>query len=59
MKKNTDVVRIFGGGKITIPKQIRKILGLRDGDFLGVAIEENEAKIIYYPVKFHPVKPKT
>jgi len=31
-RKIVQVTRVFGGGKTTIPSDVRKMLGIRDGD---------------------------
>lgn len=51
-----ELVKILNGGKVTIPRSIRKTLGLRDGDYLAVTIHENKPRIIYFPVNIKPIK---
>jgi len=34
------VVRVFQGGKVTIPKRVRELFGLCDGDYVRVAVVE-------------------
>ena len=51
-----ELVKILNGGKVTIPRGIRKALGLRDGDYLAVTLHENEPRIVYFPVDIKPVK---
>jgi len=38
MKPYTAVVKIFSGGKVTIPKQIREVMRLQDGDTIEITI---------------------
>jgi len=58
MPDGFELVKIFSGGKVTIPREIRKLLHLRDGDYLAVILEANEAKIIYFPVSIKPANPQ-
>ena len=51
-----ELVKILNGGKVTIPRDIRKALGLRDGDYLAVTLHESEPRIVYFPVDIKPVK---
>jgi len=51
-----ELVKILNGGKVTIPRGIRKTLGLRDGDYLAVTLHESKAKIVYFPVNIKPVQ---
>ncbi len=45
--KSTGVVRkIDDLGRIVIPKEIRKFLGIRDGENLEILIEDNNIKLI-------------
>jgi len=57
MADKLELVKMFSGGKVTIPRSIRKMLRLRDGDYLAVTVDENTAKIIYFPVSIKPAKP--
>lgn len=50
-----ELVKVVSGGKVTIPREIRKTLRLRDGDYLAVALDADEAKIVYSPVSIKPV----
>jgi len=34
------VVRVFTGGKVTVPKQLRELLGIQDGDYVRLALLE-------------------
>jgi hypothetical protein len=34
------VVRVFAGGKVTVPKRLRDLLGVRDGDYVRLALVE-------------------
>jgi len=58
MKSNNklELVKILNGGKVTIPRSIRKALGLRDGDYLAVTLHESKPRILYFPVDVKPVK---
>lgn len=58
MANKFELVKMFSGGKVTIPRNIRKALHLQDGDYLAVTLEENEAKIIYFPVSIKPANPQ-
>jgi len=58
MANRFELVKIFSGGKVTIPRDIRKSLRLQDGDYLAVTLEANKAKIIYFPVSIKPANPK-
>jgi len=51
-----ELVKILNGGKVTIPQNIRKVLGLRDGDYLAVTLHESKAKIVYFPVNIKPAQ---
>ena len=51
-----ELVKILDGGKVTIPRDIRKTLGLRDGDYLAVTIHESKPQIVYFPVDIKPIK---
>ena len=57
MADKLELVKMFSGGKVTVPRSIRKMLRLRDGDYLAVTVDENKAKIIYFPVSIKPAKP--
>ena len=54
-----ELVKIVRGGKVTIPREIRKRLRLRDGDYLAVTLDAGKAKIVYFPVSIKPVNAKT
>ena len=54
---NIEIVRISSGGKVTVPRAIREILKLREGDYLGVQLERN--RIVYYPIEIKPAKSET
>lgn len=58
MKNNNklELVKILNGGKVTIPRSIRKTLDLRDGDYLAVTLHGSKAKIVYFPVDIKPVQ---
>lgn len=34
------VVRVFSGGKVTIPKRIRELLQVEDGDYVRLGVVE-------------------
>ena len=34
------VARVFKGGKVTIPRRVREILGVSDGDYVRLALIE-------------------
>jgi AbrB family looped-hinge helix DNA binding protein len=34
------VVRVFQGGKVTIPKRVRELLGVEDGDYVRLGVVE-------------------
>ena len=34
------VVRVFKGGKVTVPKRLRELLGVEDGDYVRLALVE-------------------
>jgi len=34
------VVRVFKGGKVTVPKRLRDIFGVEDGDYVRLALVE-------------------
>jgi len=40
-------VRVLRGGQITMPKELRKVLEIREGDILEVEIEKN--KVVLKP----------
>lgn len=34
------MVRVFRNGKVTVPKRLRELLGVDDGDYLRLAVVE-------------------
>jgi len=34
------VARVFQGGKVTIPKRVRELLGVGDGDYVRLSLVE-------------------
>ena len=34
------VARVFGGGKVTVPKRLRALLGVGDGDYVRLGVVE-------------------
>jgi len=34
------VVRVFTGGKVTVPKQLRELFDVEDGDYVRLALVE-------------------
>jgi len=34
------VVRVFKGGKVTVPKRLRELLGVEDGDYVKLGLVE-------------------
>jgi bifunctional DNA-binding transcriptional regulator/antitoxin component of YhaV-PrlF toxin-antitoxin module len=34
------VVRVFKGGKVTVPKRLRELFGVEDGDYMRLALVE-------------------
>jgi len=34
------VARVFSGGKVTIPKRLRELLGVEDGDYVRLDVVE-------------------
>jgi len=34
------VARVFGGGKVTIPKRLRELLAVGDGDYVRMSVVE-------------------
>jgi len=34
------VVRVFKGGKVTVPKRLRDLFGVEDGDYVRLALLE-------------------
>lgn len=34
------VARVFGGGKVTIPRRLREVLGVEDGVYVRMAVVE-------------------
>lgn len=54
-----ELVKVVRGGKVTIPREIRKALCLRDGDYLAVRLDSDGAKIVYFPVSIKPVNRKS
>ncbi len=46
------LARVFAKGRVTIPKKVRRILGINDGDTLAVYIDGGD--IIYLPVDIIP-----
>lgn len=34
------VARVFQGGKVTIPKRLRELLGIEDGDYVRLGVVE-------------------
>jgi bifunctional DNA-binding transcriptional regulator/antitoxin component of YhaV-PrlF toxin-antitoxin module len=37
------VARVFAGGKVTVPKRLRELLGVEDGDYVVWVLEQREA----------------
>ena len=40
MRTYTALVKIFANGKITIPKEVREVLGLEDGEIIEVTVSK-------------------
>jgi len=40
------IARVFQGGKVTIPRRVREVLGVSDGDYVRLAVVE-----VIQPVK--------
>jgi len=34
------VAKVFQGGKVTVPKRLRELFGIEDGDYVRVALVE-------------------
>ena len=34
------MVRVFAGGKVTVPKRLRELFGVEDGDYVRLALVE-------------------
>jgi bifunctional DNA-binding transcriptional regulator/antitoxin component of YhaV-PrlF toxin-antitoxin module len=34
------VARVFGGGKVTVPRRLREVLGVVDGGYVRMAVVE-------------------
>lgn len=34
------VVRVFAGGKVTVPKRVRDLHGIQDGDYIRLSLVE-------------------
>jgi bifunctional DNA-binding transcriptional regulator/antitoxin component of YhaV-PrlF toxin-antitoxin module len=34
------VARVFSGGKVTVPKRVREVLAVEDGDYVRLAVVE-------------------
>jgi len=34
------VARVFSGGKVTVPKRLREVLAVEDGDYVRLAVIE-------------------
>ena len=34
------VARVFGGGKVTVPKRLRELLAVADGDYVRLGVVE-------------------
>ena len=34
------MVRVFQGGKVTVPKRLRELVGVEDGDYVRLALVE-------------------
>ena len=32
------IARVFQGGKVTIPKRLRELLGIKDGDYVRLSV---------------------
>ena len=39
------MVRVFKGGKVTVPKRLRELFGVEDGDYVRLALEQREARV--------------
>ncbi|MFQ5836842.1 MAG: AbrB/MazE/SpoVT family DNA-binding domain-containing protein [Candidatus Bathyarchaeia archaeon] len=58
MTNKLELVKMFSGGKVTVPRSIRKMLRLRDGDYLAVTVDKVKAEIVYFPVSIKPARPQ-
>ncbi|MFQ6064328.1 MAG: AbrB/MazE/SpoVT family DNA-binding domain-containing protein [Candidatus Bathyarchaeia archaeon] len=36
------VARVFGGGKVTVPRRLRELLGVEDGDYVRLGVVEGK-----------------
>ena len=45
IQENEELVKLTSGGTISIPKQFRKFLGLRKGDYVKVVMNEEHLVI--------------
>lgn len=34
------MARVFGGGKVTVPRRLRELLGVEDGDYVRLGVVE-------------------
>ena len=34
------MARVFSGGKVTVPKRVREVLGVADGDYVRLGVVE-------------------
>jgi len=40
MKSYTALVRLLPRGKLTVPKEVRDVLGLRDGEIIEITVSK-------------------
>jgi len=52
-----DILRVIKGSRITLPKEYREKLDLREGDFFIYEITHN-LRLILTPIEIIPKRPK-
>ncbi len=45
MKEYSAIVKVIANGKVTIPMQIRDLLGIDDGDLVEIKVAQTEKQI--------------
>jgi len=49
-----DIVKVISGGRVVIPRNLRRLLKINDGDYLAVYVEENPRAVTLEPVTIVP-----
>jgi AbrB family looped-hinge helix DNA binding protein len=49
-----DIVKVISGGRVVIPRGLRRLLRINDGDYLAVYLEEDSRTVKLEPVMIVP-----